>query len=93
MYLKDTVFLKKACYNTNCKIQCGRLCNEKVFFQNDHLLSDNIDNDNNKGKDKKTTVYKDGSGSFIVRGGVLRWTDNKESAGKELYFAYSPVQE
>ena len=48
---------------------------------------------NNKGKDKKTTVYKDGSGSFIVRGGVLRWTDNKESAGKELYFAYSPVQE
>lgn len=48
---------------------------------------------NDTGKDKKTTVYKDGSGSFKVRGGVLRWTDEKEDAGKELYFAYSPVQE
>ena len=48
---------------------------------------------NEKGKDKKTTVYKDGSGSFKARGGVLRWTDDKEDAGKSMYFAYSPSQE
>ena len=42
-----------------------------------------------KGNDKKTTVYKDGSGSFKVRGGVLRWTDNNEDAGKDMYFAFS----
>lgn len=46
-----------------------------------------------KGKDNKTTVYKDGSGSFKARGGVLRWTDDKEDSGKELYFAHLPDQE
>ena len=45
------------------------------------------------GKDIKTTVYKDGSGSFKVTDGLLRWTDNKENAGKDLYFAPLPDNE
>ena len=38
-----------------------------------------------KGKDKSKTIYKDGSGSFVIKCGTLRWTDDKEDQGKDLY--------
>ena len=39
-----------------------------------------------RGKKKTKTVYKDGSGTFFIKSGTLRWIDNKENAGSELYF-------
>lgn len=38
------------------------------------------------GEEKIKTVYKDGSGSFIIKSGTLRWIDDKEDAGNEMYF-------
>ena len=38
-----------------------------------------------KGRDKSKTIYKDGSGSFVIKCGTLRWTDDKEDQGKDLY--------
>lgn len=38
------------------------------------------------GKEKTKTVYKDGSGSFVIKNGTLRWTDDKENAGADMYF-------
>lgn len=37
------------------------------------------------GKTKTKTVYKDGSGSFLIKSGTLRWTDDKEGAGNDMY--------
>ncbi len=38
------------------------------------------------GKQKSKTVYKDGSGSFLIKSGTLRWIDDKENAGADMYF-------
>ena len=38
------------------------------------------------GKEKIKVVYKDGSGSFIIKSGTLRWTDDKEDSGNDMYF-------
>lgn len=41
---------------------------------------------NEDGQDKKTTVYKDGSGSFKLKNALLRWSDEKEKASGEMLF-------
>ena len=38
------------------------------------------------GKEKTKTVYKDGSGSFAIQSGTLRWVDEKENNGSDRYF-------
>lgn len=38
------------------------------------------------GKEKLKVVYKDGSGSFRISSGTLRWVDDKENAGQDKYF-------
>lgn len=38
------------------------------------------------GKEKTKVIYKDGSGSFSIKSGTLRWTDDKENAGADMNF-------
>ena len=38
------------------------------------------------GKEKSKIAYKDGSGTFTIKSGTLRWTDDKENAGADMYF-------
>ncbi len=38
------------------------------------------------GNEKSKIIYKDGTGSFIIKSGTLRWTDDKENAGADMYF-------
>jgi hypothetical protein len=38
------------------------------------------------GKEKSKVAYSDGSGSFRIISGTLRWVDDKENAGKDKYF-------
>ena len=82
MSLRDTVFFEK--HGIIIEENAIILCDGGAKMVN-HLYDE-------KGNDKKTTVYKDGSGSFKVRGGVLRWTDNNEDAGKDMYFAFSSAK-
>lgn len=48
---------------------------------------------NKKGKVKSKTIYKDGSGSFVIKGGTLRWIDDKENSGYDMYFVKEEVYE
>ncbi len=61
------------------------VCDGKAI-KTDHTFTEN-------GKEKKKTVYKDGSGSFQLRQGILTWTDNKENAGNETMFLRDQVTE
>ena len=38
------------------------------------------------GKETAKTLYKDGSGSFLIKNGTLRWTDDMENQGADNYF-------
>ena len=37
-------------------------------------------------KETSKVIYKDGSGSFVIKSGTLRWIDDKEDAGADNYF-------
>ena len=43
------------------------------------------------GKEKTKIIYKDGSGSFKIVSGTLRWTDDKENSGDGMCFVESQM--
>ena len=43
------------------------------------------------GKEKTKIIYKDGSGSFKIVSGTLRWTDDKENSGEGMCFVESQM--
>ena len=48
------------------------------------------------GAEGTNVITVDKNGCYVLyhtRGGVLSWTDNKENAGKDMYFSYPPGQD
>jgi len=73
-------------YNCTFDEESGAMVCKKGATRVELTVSEN-------GSEKVKTVYKNGSGSFLIKSGTLRWTDDKENAGGDICSLQLPEED